>query len=98
MILFKQLITTAGTFWMYSVFCAFAVFFVIFVVPETKGRNLEDIAKLFIKKGDDLKLDTKEKSSNVLNGVKCEHCSTIVATISNGTNGIFAHESETTKL
>lgn len=34
---------------MYSVFCAFALIFVIFVVPETKGRDLEDIAKLFIK-------------------------------------------------
>lgn len=83
---------------MYSVFCAFAVFFVIFVVPETKGRNLEDIAKLFLKTGDDSKLDRKEKPSNVLNGVKCEHCSTMVATISNGTNGIIVNESETTKL
>lgn len=43
------LITTAGTFWMYSIFCALAVLFVIFVVPETKGRDLDDIAKLFIK-------------------------------------------------
>lgn len=45
----SQLITTAGTFWMYSVFCALAVFFVIFVVPETKGKDLDSIAKLFAK-------------------------------------------------
>lgn len=45
-----QLITTAGTFWMYSGFCAFAAVFVVMVVPETKGRDLESIAKLFVKK------------------------------------------------
>lgn len=45
-----QLITTAGTFWMYSVFCACAAVFVVMVVPETKGRDLESIAKLFVKK------------------------------------------------
>lgn len=32
---------------MYSVLCAVGVFFVIFCVPETKGRDTEDIAKLF---------------------------------------------------
>lgn len=83
---------------MYSIFCAIAVFFVVIVVPETKGRNLDDIAKLFIKNSD-LMLDVKEKSSNVANGIKCEHCGTIVAPvtgISNGLNGI--DESDTTKL
>lgn len=44
-----QLITTAGTFWMYSVFCALATIFVMLVVPETKGRDLDSIAKLFVK-------------------------------------------------
>lgn len=34
---------------MYSVFCALALIFVIFLVPETKGRDLDDIAKLFVK-------------------------------------------------
>lgn len=34
---------------MYSVFCAIAIFYVVFVVPETKGRDLESIAKLFVK-------------------------------------------------
>lgn len=34
---------------MYSVFCAVAIFFVVCVVPETKGRDLDSIAKLFVK-------------------------------------------------
>lgn len=44
---FLQIITTAGTFWMYSALCALGMIFVIFCVPETKGRNTEDIAILF---------------------------------------------------
>lgn len=35
---------------MYSILCAFGVLFVIFVVPETKGRELEKIQELFMKK------------------------------------------------
>lgn len=46
----EMFISTAGTFWMYSGLCAFGVFFVIMFVPETKGRDLESIAKLFQKK------------------------------------------------
>lgn len=34
---------------MYSAFCAFGVIFVIAFVPETKGRDLNSIAKLFVK-------------------------------------------------
>lgn len=79
---------------MYSIFCAFAVLFVVTVVPETKGRNLEDIAKMFTKTGSDSTLDAKAK----LDGVKCEHCGTMVATIKNGKMGTIANESETTKL
>lgn len=35
---------------MYSVFCALGVLFVIFFVPETKGKELDSIATLFIRK------------------------------------------------
>ena len=35
---------------MYSIFCAFGVLFVIFIVPETKGHHLDDIHKLFVRK------------------------------------------------
>ena len=81
---------------MYSLFCAFAVIFVITVVPETKGRNLDDIAKLFVKNRRKSILDAEEKSI----GVKCEHCGMVKSNIiSNGTNEIMkAKESETTKL
>ena len=45
-----QIITTSGTFWLYSIFCAIGVVFVIIVVPETKGLDLETMHKLFEKK------------------------------------------------
>lgn len=35
---------------MYSAFCAVGVIFVIFLVPETKGKKLESIASMFIRK------------------------------------------------
>ncbi|XP_050090836.1 facilitated trehalose transporter Tret1-2 homolog [Anopheles aquasalis] len=43
----EHLITASGTFLMYSVLCALGVAFVITCVPETKGRELESIQKLF---------------------------------------------------
>ncbi|XP_054716778.1 facilitated trehalose transporter Tret1-like [Uloborus diversus] len=44
-----DLIGSYGTFWLYSVVALIGVFFVIFLVPETKGKKLEDISKLFVK-------------------------------------------------
>lgn len=35
---------------MYSVFCAAGVIFVIALVPETKGRDLNSIAQMFASK------------------------------------------------
>lgn len=65
---------------MYSIFCLIAVVFVIAVVPETKGRDLDDIAKLFVKnkrcepKQSDT-MDMKEKSSaNLLNEMDKVQC------------------------
>ncbi|EAT41278.1 AAEL007050-PA [Aedes aegypti] len=46
----EDAISTSGTFWMYSILCAIGVVFVIAVVPETKGRDLETIHKLFEKR------------------------------------------------
>uniref|UniRef100_A0A182Q0V3 Major facilitator superfamily (MFS) profile domain-containing protein n=1 Tax=Anopheles farauti TaxID=69004 RepID=A0A182Q0V3_9DIPT len=43
----EDLITTSGTFLIYSVLCALGVVFVITCVPETKGHELESIQKLF---------------------------------------------------
>lgn len=45
----KVLLTSAGTFWLYSVFCAISVVFVALCVPETKGISLEEIEKRFKK-------------------------------------------------
>ncbi|XP_066511234.1 solute carrier family 2, facilitated glucose transporter member 8-like [Hoplias malabaricus] len=42
-----DLITSAGTFWMFSVLCALNVIFTIFFVPETKGKTLEEIQAHF---------------------------------------------------
>ncbi|GLH14425.1 Gastric caeca sugar transporter [Gryllus bimaculatus] len=36
-----------GAFWMFGVVCFISLFFVIFCVPETQGRSLEDIEKNF---------------------------------------------------
>ncbi|XP_059049626.1 facilitated trehalose transporter Tret1-like isoform X2 [Achroia grisella] len=41
------LLTSAGTFWMYSCFCAVAFVFVLLMVPETKGKSLAEIEEHF---------------------------------------------------
>lgn len=45
----EEKISTAGTFYMYGLLCFLGVIFVIFFVPETKGKSLESIALLFAK-------------------------------------------------
>lgn len=45
----EEAISTSGTFFMYAVLCFFGVLFVIFCVPETKGKSLESIQLLFAK-------------------------------------------------
>ena len=37
--------TLGGVFMIYTLVCALAVTFVFFIVPETKGRSLEEISK-----------------------------------------------------
>lgn len=44
-------ITTAGTFWAYAVLCTLGCVFVMVCVPETKGRDTEEIAQLFRRGG-----------------------------------------------
>jgi SP family facilitated glucose transporter-like MFS transporter 8 len=41
-----------GTFWLFGMACIGAIIFVIYFVPETKGRSLEDIERYFL--GQDL--------------------------------------------
>lgn len=43
----QHVLTSAGTFWMYACFCAVAFFFVLFMVPETKGKSLAEIEEHF---------------------------------------------------
>ncbi|KAJ0175691.1 hypothetical protein K1T71_008850 [Dendrolimus kikuchii] len=43
----ERVLTSAGTFWMYAIFCAIAFFFVLFCVPETKGKSLAEIEEHF---------------------------------------------------
>jgi SP family arabinose:H+ symporter-like MFS transporter len=38
-----------GAFWVFTFMAVVNLFFVIFLVPETKGHSLEDIEKIFIK-------------------------------------------------
>lgn len=71
----SQLITTAGTFWMYSIFCACGVAFVITVVPETKGRDLDSIANLFVKKKEQSTTSvTTMTGKNTINGKASPAC------------------------
>ena len=35
-------------FWLFAFICFVSVFFIIFVVPETQGKTLEDIERLYI--------------------------------------------------
>lgn len=47
---FKASLNSYGTFWLYGCLCVAASFFVYFFVPETKGKKLEDVEKIFQKK------------------------------------------------
>jgi sugar porter (SP) family MFS transporter len=42
-----NLITEAGTFWLFAGFCALTYLFVLRFVPETKGRTLEEVERLW---------------------------------------------------
>ena len=39
-----------GTFWVYSGICALGFLFILKKLPETKGKTLEEVEKIFIKK------------------------------------------------
>lgn len=76
---------------MYSIFCAFALIFVIFVVPETKGCDLDDVAKLFIKKRrQSVQLDLGATNKAFSNGGE-QHLA--VATVINDANGLKKQQS-----
>lgn len=39
----NSILGRGGTFWMFSGFCALALVFILFIVPETKGRSFQEI-------------------------------------------------------
>ncbi|XP_055320158.1 facilitated trehalose transporter Tret1-like [Sitodiplosis mosellana] len=82
----EHIITTAGTFYMYSVFCALAFIFVIFVVPETKGKDLDDIAKLFVKNRRQSVASNSGAVNKAFNNSGEQYLA--VATVMNDTNGL----------
>jgi hypothetical protein len=40
----KSIGSAAGVFWIFSIICVFSTIFGCTIMPETKGRTLEDIA------------------------------------------------------
>lgn len=40
-----EAIGTYGTFWLFAIVCVIGLFFVIFFVPETRGKSLEEIER-----------------------------------------------------
>ena len=55
---FLSLVGTIGrplTFWLYAAVGVAAIVLVYFLVPETKGRSLEDIQQLWIKRSGETK-------------------------------------------
>jgi hypothetical protein len=44
----QEAITTHGVFWLFGVVLFLSLFFIIFCVPETRGKSLEEIERLFI--------------------------------------------------
>lgn len=40
-------ITTQGTFWLFMGFSTFGLLYGVFLLPETKGKTLEEISKYF---------------------------------------------------
>jgi len=45
---FQQLLQNSGTFWLFGSICLTSIFFVLFCVPETKGKTLDQIQEYFI--------------------------------------------------
>lgn len=39
-----------GTFWFYMCWCVVGIFFVYFFLPETKGKSLDEIERMFANK------------------------------------------------
>lgn len=49
-VIFQESLGLHGTFWLFSGFCVIAVVYVLKIVPETRGKTLEDIELCFVGK------------------------------------------------
>ena len=47
-----QTLGTSGTFWLYAMICVFGLWFVIKLVPETKGKTFEEIQHFWKRKNE----------------------------------------------
>lgn len=45
-LVFVSAIHIYNTFWLFTLFSVLGAFFVVFIVPETKGKTLEEIQEL----------------------------------------------------
>ena len=45
--MFEELVTPSGVFWCYGSVALFGALFVYFIVPETRGKSLDEIEHLF---------------------------------------------------
>ena len=66
---FQQAITKQGAFWFFAGMCILLLLFVVFIVPETKGKTLEEIEKIFDNNGAAAD-EARDEANNLLNQVK----------------------------
>ena len=60
----KSAVGAATVFWMYGLVCGAALAFTMVCVPETRGKSLEEIERLFIKQNDISVFDDEETRIN----------------------------------
>lgn len=73
---------------MYSGLCLLGIIFVVTIVPETKGRDLDSIEKLFQKKN-------KSSFSEDINGIKNNGIDNLGVTDDNDDHNIKSNNEDT---
>ncbi len=58
-----------GAYTFFAIFCGLSVVWTWFAVPETKGRSLEDMDKVF---GDNAGADDVVRRQNILNDLRSQ--------------------------
>lgn len=43
----KNLLESYGAFWLFSGICALGSLFALFILPETKGKTIDQVMKMF---------------------------------------------------